>query len=336
MADISAAELVGSPALYPQAMDAAREALFLVRLTQAQYRSASFLDDRILADAQAIGWVPFAPIAQVAGHVAARPLHFIFHAGHVGSTLLSRLLDEVPGVLGLREPLPLRALAALHDQPGFMGLDFDHALAGLLPLWSRGFDDTNTVILKATSTAGRIAPEVMAASPASRAVYMNLPPEAYIATLMAGGSSRADLEGLTHERLARLKRILGVVLDADGPLTWGEGAAVAWLAERLAQQRAQSALGARLLAVDFEEMLADLPSVLAKVLSHFLLPQAPQLAHSPTLRRYAKLSEHHDYSPDLRRRLLEQARTEHAGEIGHGLALLERLRASHPAVASLY
>ena len=44
------------------------------------------------------------------------PIHFIFHSGHVGSTLLSRLLEEVPSQLGLREPLPLRSLAELHDR----------------------------------------------------------------------------------------------------------------------------------------------------------------------------------------------------------------------------
>lgn len=338
MAAISAAELVGSPALYPQALDSSREALFLVRLTQDQYRDASFLDDRILEGAEAIGWVPFAPIEQVAAHVPARPLHFIFHAGHVGSTLLSRLLDEVPGVLGLREPLPLRSLAALRDQPGFAGLSFARALATLLPLWSRGFEDTNTAIVKATSIAGRLAPDLLAASPRSRAVYMNLPPEPYIATLMAGESTRADLEGLTHERLSRLKRLLGLAVDGGGTLSLGEGAAVAWLAERLAQQAAQAALGERLLTIDFEAMLADLPGTLARVLGHFRLPEhlAPQLAQSPTLKRYAKLSEHHEYSPELRRQLLDQARTRHQEEIARGLKLLDRLRAAHPAVAAVY
>ena len=44
-----------------------------------------------------------------------RAVHFIFHTGHVGSTLVSRLLDETGDVLSLREPLPLRTLADAMD-----------------------------------------------------------------------------------------------------------------------------------------------------------------------------------------------------------------------------
>src|SRR5438874_2465213 len=165
---ISAAELAGSASLYAQKLDVDRGALFLVRLEPSQYRAASFLDDRILDGAVAIGWVPYAPVEAVARHIIPLPLHFIFHAGHVGSTLLSRLLDEVPGLLGLREPLPLRRLADLHDRQGddarFRGL-----LATLLSLWGRGFDGSEMVVLKATSNTGRIAPQLLQACPDARA-----------------------------------------------------------------------------------------------------------------------------------------------------------------------
>ncbi len=331
---LTAADLLASPALYPQRLDAIREALFLVRLDRAAYAHASFLDDRILEGAQAIGWVPFAPVAGVAPHVRRRPLHVIFHAGHVGSTLLSRLLDEVPGVLGLREPLPLRSLAEMHDHPS--GLGFAPALETLLALWARGFDDTHTVILKATSSAGRIAPEVMAAAPQARAVYLNLPAETYIATLLSGDNTVRDLEGHTHERLARLKRLLGVMIDASGPLSIGEGAAVAWLAERFAQSRAAALLGPRLLELDFETMLDNVEATLARVLPHFGLPagEAARLAASPVMTRYAKQTDA-SYSQQLRRDLLAQTRREQGEEIARGMALLEQLAGSFPAVAAL-
>ena len=171
--------------------------LFLVRLDAAQYRAASFLDDRILDGAEKIGWVPFAAVEQVAPHVQKRPLHFIFHAGHVGSTLLSRLLDEVPGVLGLREPLPLRSLAEMNDTAGGP-LSPARVLNLLQLMWSRGFADTQTVIVKATSTAGRIVPEVVEAATGARAVYLNLRAEPYIVTLLSGANTVSDLEGHTH------------------------------------------------------------------------------------------------------------------------------------------
>lgn len=331
---ITAAQLLASPTLYPQALDSLRERLFLVRLDEAGYRRASFLDDRILDGAQPIGWVPFAPVAGVAPHVVRRPLHFIFHAGHVGSTLLSRLLDEAPGVLGLREPLPLRSLAQMRDQPA--GLDFTPTLHTMLALWARGFEDTHTVILKATSTAGRIAPDVMAAVPGAQGVYLNLPPQTYITTLLSGRNSISDLEGHTHERLVRLKRLLGVVIDAKGPLSIGEGAAVAWLAERFAQANASAQLGSRLLLLDFEDMLADVEAALARVLPHFGLPvgEATRLAQSPVLSRYAK-SPDSGYSRQLRQDLLAQTHREQGAEIARGMALLEELGNGFPAVAAL-
>ncbi|MGC8517731.1 MAG: hypothetical protein ACP5P4_04285, partial [Steroidobacteraceae bacterium] len=38
--------------------------------------------------------------------------HYIFHIGHVGSTLISRILGEHPGFHAVREPALLRAIAA--------------------------------------------------------------------------------------------------------------------------------------------------------------------------------------------------------------------------------
>jgi hypothetical protein len=332
---VSAAELAGSASLYVQQLDVNREALFLVRLKPAQYRAASFLDDRILDGAASVGWVPYAPIEAVARHIVPLPLHFIFHAGHVGSTLLSRLLDEVPGVLGLREPLPLRRLADLHDRQGG-DMQFCNLLDTMLKLWGRGFDGSKMIVLKATSNAGRIAPQVMQACPQARAIYMNLEPEPYIATLMAGSNTRDDLEGMTVERIARLRRILGVVVDAAGPLSLGEGAAVAWLSERFAQEQL-GRLGQRVMSLDFDNWLSDIEGGLRRVLAHLALPAdlAGELACSDVLTRYAKLSGDHPYSPQLRRDLLDQARHEQGDEIMRGLRFLDALGSQHAAVAAL-
>jgi hypothetical protein len=330
---VSAAELAGTASLYVQQLDVNREALFLVRLEPSQYRAASFLDDRILDGAATIGWVPYPPIEAVARRIVPLPLHFIFHAGHVGSTLLSRLLDEVPGVLGLREPLPLRRLADLHDRQGG-DRQFCNLLDTMLKLWGRGFDGSEMIVLKATSSAGRIAPQVMQACPEARAVYLNLRPEPYIATLMAGSNTRDDLEGMTVERIARLRRILGVVVDAAGPLSLGEGAAVAWLSERFAQEQLA---GPRVMSLDFDHWLSDIEGGLRRVLAHLALPAdlAPALARSPMLTRYAKLPGEHAYSPQLRRELLDQARHEQGDEIMRGLRFLDGLGSQHAAVAAL-
>ena len=172
------------PILYPQIYDPAREAVYMIGMDAPAYRAASFLDKRVERPGE---WTPWAAVeAMAAAAPDQRPLHVIFHTGHVGSTLLSRLLDETGAVLGLREPLPLRTLAQMHDaaDPRFAA-----RLASFLSLWRRGFAGTHAVVLKATSTSGRIAPQLLGAAPDAKAVYLNLRAEPYLATLLSGANA---------------------------------------------------------------------------------------------------------------------------------------------------
>ena len=138
------------------ALDLARGEVQLVEMVEADYRASSFLDERIVARDKRGQRVALADIERaLAKSRSTRPLHFIFHAGHVGSTLLSRLLDETGKVLSLREPMPLRTMAEAHD----MGtLNLDAILELLLRLWERGFGGNDAVVLKATSAPQRIVP----------------------------------------------------------------------------------------------------------------------------------------------------------------------------------
>src|SRR5215831_12947593 len=112
------AELGTGPELYPFAFDPGRDGIFFIRMDAPAYRRASFLDERLLTSETRGQWVPFADVARAMPAPSARPLHFIFHSGHVGSTLLSRMLDETGKVLSLREPLPLRTMAEAYDAAG--------------------------------------------------------------------------------------------------------------------------------------------------------------------------------------------------------------------------
>src|SRR5438270_4527632 len=94
-----------------QALDPSAGTVRLVAMNRDSYRAASFLDDRLLqrpVDAQLVAWPDIE--AAVAGDLRA-DARWIFHIGHVGSTLVSRLIGELPGVLALREPRLLRDLA---------------------------------------------------------------------------------------------------------------------------------------------------------------------------------------------------------------------------------
>jgi predicted nucleic acid-binding protein len=336
--------LAASPDVCVQKIDLARDAALLVQLSENVYRSASFLDDRILSTEIKGGWVGLRSVLSAADAIKQRkPLHFIFHTGHVGSTLLSRLLDESACVLSLREPLPLRTLADAYDvlelpQSLLNRRDFGIFEQALLSLWSRGYPHTHSVILKATSIACRIGVQLLEQCAGARAIYLNLTAEPYLATLLAGKNSAIDLRGHAPVRIRQLQARIATPLTPLHALSLGELAAMSWLVETWNQHDAVARLGDRVLALDFDDVLADVAGSIARVAAHFQLPREARwlenIARSPVLTRYSK-SQDFEYSPQMRRELLLQSRQSNASQIDAGLRWLENLARSESAVASV-
>lgn len=329
MADILA-DLARSPVQYPAALDLARDSVLFVGMREADYRASSFLDERIAAQDKRGQWIGFADVSRTLSKpVSVRPLHFIFHAGHVGSTFLSRLIDETGRVLPLREPVPLRTIAEAYDR-GVPGIDC--RLETLLRLWERGFDRTGAVVLKATSVAERLAPELLATRPAARAIMLNVSAESYLATMLAAANSAVDLNNHGPERLHRL---LKSGVSAPRPTTLGELAAMSWLAEKVTQEKMRRDFGERVLAVDFDAMLQSLEETLARVLVHLGIDGDPAaIASSPVVMRYSKSPEY-GYSAAMRFELLNEARTRYPSEIRAALDWLAAIAAGHESVAAV-
>lgn len=338
------ARVTETPDVCVQKLDTLRDAALLVEFTADTYRQASFLDDRVLHAKMAGGWVPLARLVERAGTISTGvPLHFIFHSGHVGSTLLSRLLEEIGRVLSLREPLPLRSLAEMHDvldkaESLINPETFDVLLEVFLRLWGRGYPDTRMAIVKATSSTGRLAPVLLARRPAARAVYLNLNAETYLATLLGGQSAGVDLRGHGPERIRRLQAY-GLVLEAPyHRLSPGELSAMSWLAESWSRRRTLAQGGARVLPIDFDGFLSDLPGHLARILAHFGLPAdaatVARVAESPALTKYSK-AQQHGYTSETRAQILRQARAQHAGEIAKGLGWLDRAARANAEAAAI-
>lgn len=329
---------LASPDVIAHRFELWRDAVMLMQFDANAYRAASFLDDRILGPSTKSGWIPIRRLVEAARALQGpRPLHFIFHTGHVGSTLASRLVEEAGGVLSLREPLAMRQLAEAHDVAGKPeALLSDSGFAVLtdtfLRLWMRGYSDTKCAIVKATSSAGRIAAPLLARVVAARAITMNLKAEPYLATLLAGKASPTDLRGHGPERMRRLHALGAGPSQALYQLSLGELTAMSWLVETWSQHEARARGGERVLAVDFDAFLSNVPEAIARILRHFGLPHDAQvvstIARSPALTRYAKAPEH-EYSPQLRAEVLAESRTRHRDEIRKGLAWLERMAASH-------
>ena len=338
------ARLPASPDIYPQKLDLNTLMVLLVQFDADGYRRESFLDDRILGPATVGAWASLDRVAVASRRVSeARPVHFIFHTGHVGSTLVSRLLDETGVVLSLREPLPLRTLAEAHDvlrQPDALlsETQFHELAAMLMRLWGRAYRPTRSVVVKATSSAGRLAATLLAASEGSRAIYLNLRSEPYLATLLAGHNSPADLRGHGPGRMRRLQSRVTGRLPALHSLSIGELAAMSWLAESWSQREALAQYPARLVALDFGQVLDDVGPSFGRILGHFGLPvdarELERIGRSPVLGRYSKAPEY-AYTPDVRAELLRESRLRSGDEIRKGMAWLERLARSDDAVASI-
>jgi hypothetical protein len=344
IADDMLARLAASPDVYPQKIDLNSLMVLLVQFDADAYRRASFLDDRILTPATVGAWAGVDKVADASRLVRdARPVHFIFHTGHVGSTLVSRLLDETGIVLSLREPLPLRTLAEAHDVAGrndalLSAAEFDRNVAMLMRLWGRGYKATRSVVIKATSSAGRLAATLLSANEGSRAIYLNLRVEPYLATLLAGQNSPADLRGHGPERLRRLQSRTRGPLAPLHSLSIGELAAMSWLVESWSQGEALKQFPDRIVTLDFDRFLESVGPSIGRILGHFGLPaetrQLEELGRSPVLARYSKAPEF-AYTPNVRAELLRDSRRRNGDQIRRGLAWLERLAKSDDAAAEI-
>ena len=334
LSDLVARNGFNSPDLFVQRIDLVAGSAAVLRMSREAYRAASFLDGRLL---------PLTPDGFIMPHEhlvrwtqaiteAPRPIHFIFHAGHVGSTLLSRIIEEADGVLALREPPTLRTLATTHDALSPASKEFDIALATQLRLWRRGYDDTKCVVVKATSDTARIGERLMDEAPDARAILLNVGAEVHLAQTVS--SSLRDLRATGAERFKRLSRLLGV---AEPVTTAGEAAAMSWLTEHVTQQRIAEACPGRTLRIDFDAFLAD-PALHLRTISHHLSLAAPSVvlnsaaAHA-LMQQYAKNPDK-PYSAETRAEQLRQSRRDNADEIRRGLAWLDRMAAAHPSAAA--
>jgi hypothetical protein len=335
-----AEDLARSPDAFPHSLDAMANVVYMVGMTRDAYRAASFLDQRMLTPGHRGRWLPWRDIAEASAGLPVA-CGMIFHIGHVGSTLLSRLLGDWPGLFSLREPAALRTLAELDadrdaaDCP-WPADSIDAARDRLLGLWSRTYAPGERAVVKATSFVAEMAAAILGRHPSMPAVAMTLSPESYLAVIMAGDNSRGEIRAMARARLRRLHRRLGNAPFRLYALSEGEMVAMCWLCETLALAAAARVAGSRLLRIDFDAMLADPAATLDRAATHLGAGSNPALAGRLTagehMTRYSK-SPDHAYSAELRRAVMDDARRVHGVEIARGLAWLDRAIATHQASA---
>ena len=293
-----------------QAVDPRAGLVRIVEMSPEDYRNASFLDDRMFERQFTTHLLPWDSVALAGSRTDAR---WIFHIGHVGSTLIARLLGELDAVLSVREP---RALRDLTFFPAETRAQF---IPTLQALFSRTFAPDQSALLKATSFVSEIAPELVPAG--ERALFLYATPQAYIAGILAGENSRKELAGLAETRSQRLAN-RGIRLPP--PRTETDLAAAAWACEMTALEAAAERIE-HVHWADFDRALADLASHLRTVVNFFDFrasdEQVSAIASGPLTRRYSKATEY-EYSSQLRRDLLTEATKRHGPDIESALAML--------------
>lgn len=326
------------PAYLPFKLDLVARRALLVRFDAAQRREAAFLDERALSPQADGGWIPLEPLLSFRDEAACA--HAIFHIGHCGSTLLSRLLESWPGVQALREPLPLRTLAetwTYRTQPEsrLSARDTQRCLDGLWTAWSRPAGDAKQAVIKATSSCNALIEPLLESQPGIRAILLDMPLRPYLATLLKSADSSRDATAAAPDRLRDLRARCGAEDVFLHALSVPQQCAMGWVAERLRFAALARAYAGRVLRIDFEQLLAEPESTLARIAMHLgLAPEGVGGAvRSSAWSRYSK-AQSHGYGPEDRAHDLMLAMQRHGADIVHAEQWRDAFLQRHPHFAS--
>jgi hypothetical protein len=302
-----------------QAVDPRAGLIRLVDMTPEAYGAASFLDDRLFEQPRNSHLLQWEEVASSVPTDARRDARWIFHVGHVGSTLVARLLGELDSVLSVREPRALRDISFF--PPEVRG----RFVPTLQALFSRTFAPDQSALLKATSFVSEIAAELVPAD--GRALYLYATPRSYISGILAGENSRRELAGMAS---TRAERLASRGLHLPQARHEADLAANAWACGMTALEQPA---GNAVLWLDFDQVLGDIEGSL-KAIAKFFGFHAPDeqlgaIASGPLTRRYSKATEY-EYSPELRRDLLAEANDLHRSDIESALAMLDAASETAP------
>ena len=304
-----------------QAVDPGAGLVRLVDMSQAAYREASFLDDRMFQQPRVSHLVKWGDVAAAMPTDARRDARWIFHISHVGSTLIARMLGEIEGVLSIRETRAFRDLTFFPPDARA------RYIPGVQALFSRTFARSGAAVVKTTSFVSEIAGELI---PADRpALYLYAGPRSFISGMLAGQNSRGDLVGPAK---MRAEKLASRGIDLPEPRNDADLAAAAWACGMTALEAA----GARnVLWADFDRVLDDLEGELGRMAAFFGFDASPkrirEIAQGPLAQRYSKATQF-EYGPEVRRALLDSAEKRFRSDIDAALAMLDAAAETSPVL----
>jgi hypothetical protein len=245
-------DLFASPDHYLHSFEG--DAALFMPMDRAAYHRSIFLDGRISPAANRSMKVPVAALTDPARPV--RPIGWIFHVAHCGSTLLARALDRAASNLVLREPFALRQLALAPDP---------RRLALTLAMLSKRYRPDLPTIVKANVPVNFLLPDLSALQPGAPAILLYATLADYGLAILRSDNHRDWLRRVTAQLAPRLGD-LAALSDA-------QRCAALWLAQMKAFAAAASRMpNAR--ALDAEAFFADPGPVLKAAALHLGVPMS--------------------------------------------------------------
>lgn len=295
------ARLLADPDFLPFDIDLEGGRALFVRLDRAQRNAAPFLDQRALNDGTEGVWIPIVSLSDADGEPRAS-CDFIFHMGHVGSTLVSRLIASWPAMQVLREPQALKTIARHADPRGRMDDSTERVLNGLLKRLAWPQPPHVRVLVKASSSCNNLIEPLLTRNVGTRALLVQVGLESYLATLLKSPVSIADAAASAPTRYRYLAAEIDKSLPELSSLDDASLCAMCWLSDHIRYRRlASGPLAARVKIFDFEEVLASPAAALGQMAQMLDLDAAGVAAavESEWWHRYSK-SGAHAYSPSDR------------------------------------
>ena len=327
-----------------QNLDLVNKRGLIVRVSEKLYREASFLDDRMFTPNMEGNWFTLDEIAEHLEGLAVPTPHYIFQVGHCGSTLISRLLAELPGNLPVREPIALLALAIVQRELGrptsrLGGADWHRYFEMTTRALSRTYRTGDRAIIKATSTAGNLL-EVLPAKPsnAPQMLLMCISLESLLAVMLRTPEMRNSVHMDSPYWVTDFCRLTGRDDIHLSELGDAQQIAIKWLTLMLLFTRAIQAAPERTRQLNFDDFLKNPANELASIAAHFRLnaptEQIGKVVTGPLMRSYSKIPLQ-AFDPNQREQELREASQRFREEIQSGLRWAEKLCNEIPALESV-
>lgn len=304
---------LADPDWLPFKLDLAGQKILLVNLPASHVGEAAFLDERALRPGSKGFWIALHDFEQITAPPPTASA--LFHVGHCGSTLLSRLLGEAGGIRALREPLVMREIAQGKAQELGAAESWFRVLWGWLSRSERG-----PVHIKLTSACANLLPWFLPLGVPATALYVDL--ETYLTSASRGGGAGHDVAAFAQQRGLEWKQLYP---ETPPPSQPAELAAAGWAVCMTHFTQAQQSKPEQLMLLNFDDWLGNIGGVTSRLMRHYGFSETlDDVASIPLLGQYAKKTDV-PYDGQARQADLALARSRNGQFVADGLAWLSRL-----------